>query len=183
MDIIQLGDIALMGTSIIAEETEQTLIKHFPKDIIDKAKDFGKNISHEAEAEIIRDDAVLIQPVDECGIYGALWELSKVLGVGFDVNLRKIMIRQVTIEICEYYKINPYRLLSRECFLIVTNNGTRVVNKINEAGANAVIIGATNDSNDKKLLSGDETRYLDRVRKDALYKVIDRKDIRSELLK
>ena len=160
-----------MGTSIIAEEMEQKLVTHFSKDIIDEAKDFGK-ITRQPETELISDNAVLVQPVAECGIYRALWELSKVLGVGFYVDLKKIMIHQVTIEICEYFKINPYRLLSWGCFLIVTNDGTSVVNRIKESGTDAVVIGTTNDSNDKKLISGDEIRYLDRVRKDELYKVI-----------
>ena len=173
MDIVMTGAIALKGTSIIALEKERELLTHFPKAIIDTAKGFGDISSDEQVTELVKDD-VIIQLVSECGIYGALWQLSETLGTGFDIALRKITVRQETIEICEYYKINPYRLLSFGCFLIAADNGIDIVNKLRENDVAAVIIGTTNDSNDKKLLSGDETRYLDRVRKDELYKVVDR---------
>ena len=173
--------IALKGTGIIAREKELKLLTYFSKDMVDRAKGFGRISSDERAVELVKEDAKVIQSVNECGIYGALWRLSESLGTGFDIELREIALRQETIEICEYYKINPYRLLSSDCLLIATANGAAVTAKLKENGITAAIIGQANDSNDKRLLSGDEIRYLDRVRKDELYKVIDKKDILSEL--
>lgn len=56
--------------------------------------------------------------VTEGGIFGALWEMAEASGVGLDIDLKKIPIRQETIEICEVYDINPYLLISSGAMLI-----------------------------------------------------------------
>ena len=37
------------------------------------------------------------------GIFGALWELAEASGVGLEIELKKIPIRQETVEICEFF--------------------------------------------------------------------------------
>ena len=50
--------------------------------------------------------------VTEGGIYGALWELAEASGVGLEIDLKAIPIRQETVEVCEQFHLNPYQLIS-----------------------------------------------------------------------
>lgn len=65
--------------------------------------------------------------VTEGGIFGALWEMAEASGVGLCVDLKKIPIRQETIEICEFFNLNPYQLISSGSMLIGTDHGSQLV--------------------------------------------------------
>lgn len=41
--------------------------------------------------------------ITEGGIFGALWEMAEASGVGLEIDLKKIPVRQETIEICEFF--------------------------------------------------------------------------------
>ncbi len=85
------------------------------------------------------------------GVFGALWELGQCSGVGLEIDLKKIPIRQETIEICEFFDLNPYKLLSGGSLLLAAADGNALVHAIRQAGGEAVIIGRTIDSNDRGL--------------------------------
>ncbi|MCR4611148.1 MAG: AIR synthase family protein [Lachnospiraceae bacterium] len=172
MDIVMTKAIALEGTSIIAKEKESELLTHFPEQMIDKAKSFDKEILITKEAMLIKDMAVSLHDVTEGGIYGALWEMAEASGVGLDIELKKINVRQESIEICEYYKINPYKLISSGCLLIAAEDGNKIVNTLKDNDIEAVVIGKATDSNDRRLLNGDDVRFIETPGKDELYKVI-----------
>ena len=172
MDIVMTKAIALEGTSIIAKEKYEELITHFPRGMIDKAAGFDEDILIVREARAIRDMAVAMHDVTEGGIFGALWEMAEASNVGLDIDLKSIKVRQETIEICEYFGINPYKLISSGCLLIATANGDRVVEAITEQGIEATIIGKATDSNDRRLINGEEVRFLETPAKDELYQVI-----------
>ena len=50
--------------------------------------------------------------LSEGGIFGALWEMADGAGIGLDVALKRIPIQQETVEICEFFGVNPYQMLS-----------------------------------------------------------------------
>lgn len=50
--------------------------------------------------------------ISEGGIFGALWEMADGAGIGLDVALKRIPIQQETVEICEFFGVNPYQMLS-----------------------------------------------------------------------
>ena len=51
-----------------------------------------------------------MRQVGEGGIFAALYRLAKEADTGLVVDLKAMPVRQETIEICEYYKLNPYQL-------------------------------------------------------------------------
>lgn len=104
----------------------------------------------------------------EGGILAALWKMAEASQTGLNVDLRKIPVRQETIEICERLDVNPYKLFSRGCLLAGMKNGTAFVNECRQRGYLARIIGETNDRNDRLLYSGENARYLERPGKDEL---------------
>mgnify|MGYP002229688185 FL=1 len=79
--------------------------------------------------------------ITEGGIFGALWELAQGADVGLDVDLKKIPIRQETVEVCEQFGLNPYLLMSSGAMLIGTKQGEILVRKLGEAGIPGTVIG------------------------------------------
>ena len=49
------------------------------------------------------------------GILSGLWKMAEASGVGMDVDLRRIPIRQETIEVCERLDVDPYKLEAKGC--------------------------------------------------------------------
>lgn len=64
------------------------------------------------------------------GVCAALWRLLEKNKVGGTYSLRDIPIMQQTVEICETFKLNPYRLYAPSCRVYLTKkdeSGTLVV--------------------------------------------------------
>ncbi|MCM1123630.1 MAG: hydrogenase maturation factor, partial [Eubacterium sp.] len=74
-----------------------------------------------------------------------------------------------TIEICEFYELNPYELLSGGCLIMVSDDGEGLVTALKREDISAVIIGRTTDSHDRVIYNEDEKRYLDRPKTDQIY--------------
>ena len=80
-------------------------------------------------------------------------------------------IRQETVEICEYYRLNPYQLISSGCMLMTSPDGRKLVRDLEEAGIHASLIGQCVDGRAKKILNGSDVSYLERPKTDELYKI------------
>ena len=93
-----------------------------------------------------------------------LWKMAEASGVGMDVNLRRIPIRQETIEVCERLNVDPYKLEAKGSVLIGTVQGDALVRELEACGIHAVVIGHVDSGNDRLLRSGEITRYLERPR-------------------
>lgn len=172
MDIIATKWVALEGTAILAREKEEALRTRYAQPFIDNAKVFGQMMSILPEAAVaVQSGASAMHDVSEGGIFGALWELAESAGVGLEIDLKKIPIRQETIEVCEFFDINPYKLLSGGCLLIATEDGNGLVMELEKANIPAVIIGKATDSNDRVLINEDERRFLETTQTDELYQI------------
>ena len=79
-----------------------------------------------------------------------------------------IAIKQETVEICEFYRLNPYQMTSAGSFLIVTEDAQTVIEILEKAGARAGRLGVTKSRNARVITSGEEVRYLDRPAPDEL---------------
>jgi len=163
MDIIATKWVGLEGTANLVAEREEELLGRYAQPFIDKAKTFGQMMSILPEAAVaVKSDAGAMHDVSEGGVFGALWELAESAGVGLEIDLKKIPIRQETIEFCEYFDVNPYKILSGGCLLIATEDGNGLVRELEKAGIPAVIIGKATDSNDRVLVNEEERRFLER---------------------
>lgn len=172
MDIVATKWIGLEGTAILAKEKEAELRSRYAQPFIDKAKIFSQMMSILPEAAVaVQSGAGAMHDVSEGGVFGALWELAESAGVGLEIDLKKIPIRQETVEICEYFDINPYKLLSGGCLLIATEDGNGLVMELEKANIPAVVIGKATDSHDRVLLNEDERRFLETTQTDELYHI------------
>lgn len=172
-DIIVTKWIGLEATTILAKEKEEELKKRFPAVLIDTAKDFDQYLSVVPESRIAVEHGVSsMHDITEGGVFGAFWEMASGAGVGLEVDLKKIPIRQETVEICNYFGVNPYQIMSSGSMMIAADDGHELVRKLEQAGIHAVVVGRTNSGNDRILRNGEDVRYLDKPQPDELYKVM-----------
>lgn len=176
MDIVATKWIGLEGTAILAAEKEEELLTRFSVPFIDKAKKYIEYMPVWPEAAVAaQSGAGGLHDVSEGGIFGALWEMAEAAGVGLEIDLKKIPIRQETVEICEFFDINPYKLISGGCMLIVTRDGERLQRQLKREGIFSSLIGRTTNGNDRVLLSGEERRFLEKMQTDEIHKMKGKK--------
>lgn len=171
-DIVVTKWIGLEGTQILAKEHEAALKEKFPSRMIYEAQNFDKLLSVVPEAATaVKSGVTAMHDVTEGGIFGALWEMAESSGVGLEIELKAIPIKQETIEICNFFDINPYGLISSGSMLMATEDGNKLVAELKKAGIHASIVGKATDSNDRVLINGENRRFLEPPKTDELYKV------------
>jgi hydrogenase maturation factor len=172
-DIVVSKWIGLEGTIRLAREHKEELCTRYPVRMIEDAEGFDKYLSIIPEAATAMKSGVCgMHDVSRGGIFGALWEMASGAGVGLEINLKKLPVKQETIEICEFFELNPYELLSGGCLLMVTEDGSALVDALAREEIPAVIVGRTTEGNDRVLWNEDEKRYLDLPKPDQIYKII-----------
>ncbi len=172
-DIIMTKWAGLEGSSVIAKLKYDELISKYPKHYIDSAVSIIDYISTIPEAIALKDtDITAIHDVSSGGVFATLWELSVESNVGIEVELKDVPIKQETIEVCEYFNLNPYMLRGNGSLIIVCDNGEEIVNTLQEAGISSSIIGKTTSNNDKVVLIEDEKRFLTPPKGDEIQKVL-----------
>ena len=169
-DILASKWIALEGTSIIAKEKEAELLQRYPGELVRTAQKFDQYLSVLPEAKVaVMSGVSAMHDVTEGGIFGALWELAESSGVGLEIDLRKIPVKQETIEVCEFFHINPYELISSGCMLMASPDGNTLVRELKKAGIHAAVIGKATAGNDRVLLNEEERRFLEPPKPDELF--------------
>lgn len=98
--------------------------------------------------------------------------MAEASGIGMEIDLKKIPVRQETIEICEYFDINPYELISSGCMLMAASDGNTIVRELEKAGIHAAVVGKAMEGNDRVLYAAGERRFLEPPKADELYKVV-----------
>ncbi len=161
--------IGLEGTAVLARRYRDSLLARYPAWLPDAALKFDGFLSTVPEAAVaVKSGVCAIHNVSEGGIFSALWELAEGAGVGLTVDLKKLPIRQETVEICNHCNVNPYELLSGGCLLMTCEDGNGLVAALGAAQVPAVVVGQITDSNDRLILNEDEVRYLARPNADSL---------------
>ena len=173
MDIVVSKWVGIEGTMIFAKEKEAELKEHFPADFVDTAIGFDRYLSVVPEAAVaVKSGVAAMHDVTEGGLFGALWEMAEASGVGLEIDLKKIPIRQETVEICEYFDVNPYGLISSGMMLMASEDGNALVHALAEANIPATVIGKATEGNDRVIVRDEERRFLEPPKTDELYKVL-----------
>ena len=163
------------GSCILAQERED-LQKVFPETLLHRMRSLGGLLSVKKEAVICAEEgAHHLTDLSEGGFYAALWRLSKKAQRGLRVDLKSVPVLQETIEIANYFDIDPYRMRSAGSLLAVTDDAERLTARLAESGIYAVRIGELSPDpkdHDKILTNGEEIRYLDLPQPDELLKIM-----------
>jgi hydrogenase maturation factor len=172
MDLVVTKWIGLEGTVILAEEQEEKLRTRYAQPFLEKAKAYAAQLSVVPEAAVAaKSGACAMHNASQGGIFGALWEMAEAAGVGLEIDLKKIPIRQETIEICEFFDINPYKLMSQGAMLLAAEDGNALARALEREGIPAAVVGKATDSNDRILLCDGERRFLETMQTDELLRV------------
>ena len=163
--------IALGGTAALALNYEEELKGRYPYRLIDRAKEFEKLMSVAKDARAVNHfGQAAVHDLSQGGIFGGLREMAERAGVGLEVDLRKIPVKQETIEICEYFDVNPYELYSAGSLLVGTEHGEALARHLADCLVPAAVIGRVTAGSGRFILNGEEKRCLDRAPQDAWYK-------------
>lgn len=166
------GWAGLEGMLRIIGEKEAELRERFTPAFIGQMKAYDSELCGLSKIAVADAMGVsVIRQVSRGGILASLWDLAKDTELGLNLDLKKIAVRQETIEVCEHFRLNPYQLASGGSFLMLTENGEALADALNQKGIQAAVIGQLTDSNDKIIHNGEDMRYIDRPAPDELMKV------------
>ena len=172
-DIIITKWIGLEGTADLAARNQEELLTRYPAYLVEEAAAFDRYyfILPEA-ATAVKSGGCTMHDASEGGIFAGLWEMAEGAGVGLTIDMKKLPLRQETVEVCEFCNVNPYELRSGGSLIIASPEGTAVVEALAAEGIPAVIVGRFTDSNERLILNEDEVRYMDRPQRDEIYKSV-----------
>lgn len=161
-EIILSKWIGISETARLARECEEELLTRYPAFFIKSAQNLEQYYSILPEAATaVKSGVSMMHDVAGGGIFGALWELGEKAGVGLQVHLKKIPIKQETVEICEFFGYNPYEMRSDGAMLFITDEGHTLVEALRSQGIAAEVIGTITDDNDKVIINEEERRFLE----------------------
>lgn len=176
MDLVVAGTIASSAASYLAEKNREELRACFSEGFLNDTVRMGRNLFlPEAVRTVLASGFFPMKPAGRGGIFGALWEMAEHAGIGLDIDLKKIPVRQETIEICEFFSLNPYQLFCTDLLLAAVPDGTALVRALAQKGIPAAVIGRTVRGPERILHNGEEIRYLDKPQTDEWYHMEERK--------
>lgn len=174
-DIVLTGWIGMEGMLRILDEKEAELKTRFSTSFLKQMSSYKSHIFAQKEIILARQNGVKkICQIGEGGVFAGLWNLAKEMEIGLEVDLKKIPVLQEAVEVCEFFRLNPYQLTSAGTMLMVAEDGEKLVETMSQQGIPAVLIGKLSDNNDKILRNGEEIRYIDRPAPDEIMKIFEK---------
>ncbi len=172
-DLIMTKYAGLEGTHILANEFEQKLTEKFGVEFVRSAAALSSTLSVLEESRIaVNHGATAMHDITEGGVMGAAYETAVASGIGVELNLDQVPLLPETKQICDYFNIDAYKLISSGSMIIATHNGGELVEKLKEQGINAAVIGKFTDNTLTYTANG-ETYPLTPPETDELYKALN----------
>lgn len=167
--LVITGHVALSSTVILANKCENRLHERYSTSFIDDAKNFDRLLDVRTGTGCAQESGVKdMLLIGEGGVFTALWKIAEKHSSGLRVDLKKIPIKQETVEICNELDINPYLARSGGAVIMLTDSPDRLIEELYEAGIPAVCVGELTSGKDRVIINDDETRFLDLPGGDAL---------------
>ena len=170
---------ATEGTAIIAHDKESDLADYLTREDLDFAKSMIDAISVVPEGKIAASaGASAMHDATEGGILGAIHELCEASGTGCLIDYEKINIQAVTKKICDFYNINPLKLISSGSMVICISidAALNMERDLKAANISFACIGTITEGPDKIICFASETEsrceMIESPEADELYKVI-----------
>lgn len=184
------GFVGNLGTKVLIEEKQEELVRQFNQEFITHIKNqieeslskdgFNPSLimsyceqivgasftSPYCRGEHCEPAVIDYEQIGKGGILTALWKLCDRNKWGLKYNLRKIPILQGTIEIANYFDLNPYRLLTNNAFIIACEF---VGGEFHES---LYEIGDITNEKKRVRIDGEAEAFLTKDYKDEINKVI-----------
>ena len=175
-EILLCGYAGLEGTLRILDEAEEELAGRFVPGFLAQTRELWHElVMPDQIADICKERTAggepmvsAVRQIGSGGILAALWELADISGAGLEVSMEAMALKQETVEICEYYQINPYQMTSAGSYLVATDHAEELMHVLEKAGVRAGRLGIAKAQNARVITGGEEKRYLDRPAPDSL---------------
>lgn len=192
------GYVGNLGTKVLIDEKQDELVKQFNHEFITHIKNqielslseggFNPSLimsSRGDEVSICRGEQcepnnlkiVDSEPIGKGGILTALWKLCDRNKWGLRYSLREIPILQGTVEIANHFDLNPYRLLTKNSYIVACESvGDDVLSS--HVGADTIrpqyltYIGDITNTKKRVRIDGEAEAFLTKDFKDEIDKVI-----------
>ena len=179
-DLIMAGLAGLAGTREIACLHKEKVDRRFSPVFLEEQlsgqeeeeKAFGQVICGGAARPVLEREISAWEAVGEGGVLAALWNFSGKMDIGIEFDLKNIPLRQITVEVCELFHLNPYRLLTSDAFVAAADNGGRAVRALEQLGIPAAVIGRVTEGISRRMFhGGEEAGFLERPQPDEIKKL------------
>lgn len=171
-EIILCGNIGLAGTVYLAENRAEELGKTLPGHFIRSGAALEEQIRILPDPETARAHGVTaMYQIGEGGILNGLCRLAADSATGFRVDYEEVPVKQVTIECCEVFDLNPWQFMSGGCVLMIAEHGYETVRAFEHLEVPCRIIGYISPDQDKLICHGEIRSCLNRPQPDELLKV------------
>ena len=190
------GYVGNLGTKVLIDEKQDELVRQFNQEFIShiknqieeslfedgfnpslimSARSGETNIRRGEHCEPASCEVVDWEAIGKGGILTSLWKLCDRNKWGLKYSLRKIPILQGTIEIANYFDINPYRLLTNNAFIIACRD------ECDCRGEHCEPKDCTGEFHEPLYEIGDITNEKKRVRIDGEAEAFLTKDYKDEI--
>lgn len=166
--------IGIEGTGIIASEKEKELTEKFGKDFVEEAKNFLDKTSVVKEGKLLGKLSKGMHDVTEGGILGAVWEMGELYSLGAELEIDEKMISEQTRKICDFYNIDPLKLISSGTMLICIDESQKdeTLKLLKKNGIESYIIGKFIELKEMRYNFKGKMKNIDEPESDELYKVV-----------
>lgn len=162
-DLVMTGCAGMAGTGLIARCLKDELRKRYSLSYWERMCRAAGHSGMKGEELVLRKEPFYaLHYPGSGGIYAALWQFCFANRIGVEIELEKVPLLQETVELCEYFDINPYALDSAGCMLIAAEDGDRLAEAMERAGIPAAVIGVTTADKKKLIWRGGEAGCLER---------------------
>ncbi len=140
---------AIEACGIFATMFPEYLRKELGEEISKKASTLFYKMSvvddaMEAVKVGVRDEGVsAMHDATECGIWGGLYEIAQAAKLGLRVEKEKIVVEECVKEICDLFKIDPYKSISEGTLIITCREykAEKLVQILKDKGIKSSIVG------------------------------------------
>lgn len=177
-DLVVAGTIGLTGAALAARIGEKTIRERFSAQYAERLLSLDKDLKMPEFTEDFLSELEVtdVEAAGDGGMMNSLWNLLEPYKLGCSIELRSIPIRQETVEVCEVFDLNPYRLRSGGCFLMAADNGLTSVRALEKRGLSGTVIGKVEAGAGRRILNGDIETFLDRPKPDEIEKILNQRE-------
>ncbi|PNH20250.1 hypothetical protein B6K86_04455 [Lachnospiraceae bacterium] len=173
LDLVISGYAGARGASRIARNYQKELCSRFRPEYVHRIlrAEEQRLCGHPESRERAEESGALeVFKAERGGILAAVYAAAQQKKCGLRLFLPKVPVRQETIEICEWFRLNPYRLYS-DCLLSLSESGIRLEQRLCEQGIPSACVGFLTESPDKVVIGKKEPEYLNPPEADELLKL------------
>ncbi len=170
-----------LGTKVLIDKKQEDLVRQFNQEFI-------THLKNQIEESLSKDGFIPSLIMSSCephildceiigkgGVLASLWKLCERNKWGLKYSLRRIPILQGTVEIANYFDINPYRLLTKNSFIVA------IKDEQNNSNDKLIVASAGELCETQLTYIGDITNERKRIRIDGEVEAFLTKDYKDEI--